>query len=87
MSNLERRDVDEAPTRDKVRIIGVELTYINPQGERSELEMFSCRHTYLRDYYRNARGMVQQGAGNFGPALQVTLHTTEGDVAATIGLP
>lgn len=67
--------VPAAPTLDHEKLIGVELTYIAPDGQRAELQMLATDLLLPRRNHPWARGQ-----------LQVTLHMTGGDRNAQIPL-
>lgn len=58
----------EGPTREETQIIGVELAITGPNGQETELEMFSCTHT------------LPAIGGPHCVDFRVTLHTSGGDI-------
>lgn len=61
------------------RVIGIEFTLVNQQGYREEIEMF-----VPKDERWN---IPIEGNGYFPSTLQVTVHTSFGDVQAQIRMP
>lgn len=68
-------NVDEAPRYDQNRIIGIELSYRDVNGNRVELEMFACKHTLPYSQYHP--GQAQ---------LEITAHMSQGDRSGVIQL-
>lgn len=72
------RVAHEAPSREDVRIIGVELAVTRRNEREQELEMFACRHTIPRA----TAWVPMRGPSDGLASIRVTLHTSEGDLTA-----